>query len=648
MDDVPSGRASFASESFWVMALPLRQKRVRYRGGENSIVKMSASDRGPAYETQLHDPLAQVLGATRIASWTWRPSTNRITVSPNARAILGLPHDARLDKAGWQFDNIHPLDADERQARLVHALELEQPFCGEFRIVRADNRETEWLEERGSVFIDRDSGAPGLSAVFWSISARRHELAYLAASRFLDTRRPTRNGAPANVAELLRSEQRMQSAFQIETIGMAFFGNSGQIIEANDAYLRMFGFAEADFFAGNLRWGDGTALEWAGLLSRAREEYRRTGQVAPHERECLRRDGSRWWGMFAARRLNEDEGIEYVVDISSRISAERELRDSQRRMRVLIEGIPQIVWRAVDDGWRTWASPQWTQLTGQPESHSHGIAWLDMVHPEDRSRVIQQWKQARAADAFVADYRLWHMKESRYRAFKNRARPLRDEEGRIIEWLGTSTDVDDLEQLHAREQVMTAELQHRTRNLLALVRSLVRQTLTPDRCHPGDLAVLDNRLAALGRVQKLLSDSVPGISLRELLAAEVSAVGNGRSAACEMHGPDVLLPTVHVQTLALAVHELVTNASKYGAFAHDGSRLSVRWRLVSDDARAPALSLEWIESGVPMPLGAPTRKGFGRELLEEALKFTLGAQTELTFAADGVRFRIELPLAERA
>jgi PAS domain S-box-containing protein len=607
---------------------------------------MSASENDPAY-APLPDPLAQVLGATRIASWIWRPSTNRLTLSPNARDILGLPPEKRLDKSGWRLDNLHPLDAEERQERLLRALEAQQPFVGEFRVVRPEDRETEWMEERGTVFVDAQTGEVGLSGVFWSISARRHELAYLAASRALNRRQTTRDGASATFSELLRSEQRMQSAFQIEAIGMAFFSNSGQFIEANDAYLRMFGFSQTDFFAGTLRWGDGTAPEWVGLLARAREEYRRTGQVAPHERECVCSDRSRWWGMFAARRLNDDEGIEYVVDITTRIAAERELRDSQRRMRVLLDGIPQIVWRAGNDGWRTWASPQWAQLTGQPESHSHGWGWLDMVHPNDRERVRAQWQLARGGDTFGVDYRLWHVRENRFRVFKSRARAIREDAGRIVEWLGTSTDVDDLEQMHAREQVLNAELQHRTRNLLALVRSLARQTLTPDRCAPHDLAVLDSRLAALGRVQKLLSDSVPGISLRELLGAELTAIGEVGASASELHGPEVTLPATHVQTLALAVHELATNAVKYGAFAHTGAQLCVRWT-VSSDSGAHALCLEWIETGVPMPRDPPTRRGFGRELLEEALSFTLGAQTQLTFAADGVRFRIELPLSERS
>jgi PAS domain-containing protein len=602
---------------------------------------MSASPNDTAHDVPLHDPLPEVLEATRIASWTWRPSTNRLILSPNARALLDLRPDERLDKSGWQLENLHPLDAQERHERLVHALETQQPFLGEFRVLRPDDRETAWLEERGTVFIERDTGEVGLSGVFWSISAPRHDLA---ASRPRDIRPAPRNGAPVSIAQALRSEQRMQNASQIEGIGIAFFSNSGQIIEANNAYLRMFGFSQADLFAGTLRWGDGTAPECVRLLFRAHEEYRRTGQLVPHERECLRRDRSRWWGMFAALRLNDEEGIEYVVDISTRVAAERELRESQRRLRVLLEGIPQIVWRALDSGERTWSNPQWAQLTGQPEARSHGFGWLEMVHPDDRERVLSHWKHARATDIFGADYRLWHSQENRFRVFKTRARCVRDDTGHVVEWLGTSTDVDDFEQMHAREQVLNAELQHRTRNLLALVRSLARQTLTPDRCAPHDLAVLDRRLAALGRVQKLLSGSAPGISLRGLFQAELAAIGEVGTAAAELHGADVMLPATHVQTLALAVHELVTNAVKYGALAHRGARLCVRWT-VSGYSGERVLCLHWTESGVPMPPDPGRRKGFGRELLEEALSFTLGAQTNLTFSSDGVRFRIELPLS---
>jgi PAS domain S-box-containing protein len=610
-----------------------------------------ASREDTASEHALSDVAAVLVGA-RMVSWTWHRSTNRVVLTPNAREILGWPSSEPLEQQGWMLDCLHPLDAEERNARLEHALETRHPFSGEFRIVRQDNGETEWIEERGTVFVS-DTGDVSLSAVLWSVSARKHVLAYLAASTAgppsalmaaVDQLPEGHRPPPARYASLLRSEQRLQSAFQIETVGIAFFANSGQITETNDAYLRMFGLPHGDLFAGTLRWGDGTAPEWAGLLSRMRAEYQRTARVVPHERACVRRDGSHWWGLFAARRLNEHEGIEYVVDITNRIDAERELRESQRRMRVLIEGIPQIVWRASGNGRWTWASPQWTQLTGQPESHSHDFGWLDMVHPDDRARVKRQWERARVAETFALDYRLWHVKENRFRVFKTRARPVRDDTGRISEWLGTSTDVDDLEQLHAREQVLNAELQHRTRNLLALVRSVARQTLTAERCDPQDLAVFDSRLAALGRVQKLLGSGVPGISLRELLEAELSAVGEAETEFPELRGPDVLLPATHVQTLALALHELATNAAKYGAIAYAGAHLRVRWKLDTSSRNARMLHLDWIETGVPMPASPPARKGFGRELLEQALTFTLGARTELVFGQDGVRFHIALPL----
>jgi PAS domain S-box-containing protein len=343
-----------------------------------------------------------------------------------------------------------------------------------------------------------------------------------------------------------------------------------------------------------------------------------------------------------ARRLSDDEGIEYVIDISNRLVAERELRDGERRMRALLEGIPQIVWRAAGQGNWTWASPQWTELTGQPEMHSHGLGWLDMVHPLDREQARQSWQHVSWIETFEADYRLWHVREARFRAFKTRAMPVRDDLGHIVEWLGTSTDVEDLEQLHARDRVLTAELQHRTRNLLALIQSIARQTLTLDEKGPAGLVDFESRLAALGRVQKLLSGSGARVALRELVEAELSAVTGSDPLASLIEGPDVQLLPEHVQTLALALHELATNAVKHGALGTPEGRLAVRWRIIGEDE----LQLEWQESGVKMPATPPLHRGFGRQLIEEALQFTLNARTLLLFGADGVSCRIDLPLRQ--
>lgn len=108
-------------------------------------------------------------------------------------------------------------------------------------------------------------------------------------------------------------------------------------------------------------------------------------------------------------------------------------------------------------------------------------------------------------------------------------------------------------------------------------------------------------------------------------------------------GPDVQLRSKAIQTLALGIHELATNALKYGALSQKQARLAVTWN-VSLEGSQPFVTISWKEEGVQLPSTTPTRRGYGRELLERALNYELKADTSFRFAADGVRCEIRIPL----
>ena len=123
-------------------------------------------------------------------------------------------------------------------------------------------------------------------------------------------------------------------------------------------------------------------------------------------------------------------------DVTFIKTVDEQLRASEQRQQLLIEGVPQLVWRAYDGGKWTWASPQWTDFTGQAEADSHGYGWLDQVHPDDRERVREVWASAIERGEYHAEYRVRHAAEQRYRWFQARATPVRDNAGDIVEWLG--------------------------------------------------------------------------------------------------------------------------------------------------------------------------------------------------------------------
>jgi two-component system CheB/CheR fusion protein len=326
------------------------------------------------------------------------------------------------------------------------------------------------------------------------------------------------------------------------------------------------------------------------------------------------------------------------------------LRTSEAAFRTLVEGMPQLVWRSRTGGDWTWSSPQWSDYTGQPQAESLRDGWLKVLHPDDQAAAEQAWATAADTGTLEFEARIFHAKEARHRHFHTRAAPLRAGD-RVVEWLGTSTDVDDIMQLQRRQSVLVTELQHRTRNLMAIVQAVMMRTIKGSKSLDEFRRCIDDRMQALARTQGLLSRRGTGrVTFDELLFEELSAhveLGpDGCAPQVSTEGPrGITLHSSIVQTFALAIHELSTNASKYGALAAPGRHLEVRWALVPAEGSAPRLRVEWSEYGVDdMPdIGAgPQGGGYGRELIERALPYQLGAKTSYGFAADGVRCTIEV------
>lgn len=336
-------------------------------------------------------------------------------------------------------------------------------------------------------------------------------------------------------------------------------------------------------------------------------------------------------------------------DITEIKETEEALAAAEQRQRALLEGIPQLVWRARDGGKWTWASPQWTAYTGRSDIASRDWGWLEPVHPDDRDKALQSWSAAAETGGFEVEYRIRQADSKSYRWFHTRATAVRNDAGAIVEWLGTSTDVDDLRSLQERQQVLVAELQHRTRNLMGIVRSMAENTVRASADLPDFRQRFRDRLDALARVQGLLSrlNEHGRVTFDELIETELSAM-DGKANKVKLAGPKgIELRSSTVQMLAMTLHELATNAVKYGALQQPQAMLSVTWALEPDATdRRPWLHIDWRESNVVMSGngGVPHGTGQGRELIERALPYQVNAKTSYALRPDGVHCTISIPI----
>lgn len=365
------------------------------------------------------------------------------------------------------------------------------------------------------------------------------------------------------------------------------------------------------------------------------------------ERWQMRQDGSRFWASGLMMPLADPRlgFVKILRDRTEHHRAEVRLRENEGRFRLLATNIPQLVFRAKSDGSRTWDSPQWIDFTGLSLSQSIGFGWLDAIHPEDREITIAAWRTAAGARRYECEHRIRRHPDGEYRWHQTRALPIETEAGSDLDdWVGTMTDIHDLRSLQDRQRVLMAELQHRTRNLLAVVQAIAGQTLRKSATLEAFGTEFQGRLRALGRVQGLLAGTdEQAVDLGNLVAAELAAHDTGTPGEkVSVDGTQVTVQANAAQAFGLALHELATNAVKYGALAQPAGRLEISWR-VDETGPSRWVTLDWRESGVVMPVtGSPPRKGYGTELIERALPYQMDAETALEFGPDGVRCRIRV------
>ena len=266
--------------------------------------------------------------------------------------------------------------------------------------------------------------------------------------------------------------------------------------------------------------------------------------------------------------------------------------------------------------------------------------WQPGLHPEDRVRLEESRSRCfrERLDEYGSDYRIVRS-EGDVRWIDARCFVSYDGDGRPKRVIGVNIDVTERKRAEDQQRVLVAELDHRVKNVLATVSAIVTQTQDAGSSRADFVAALDSRIKSLARTHELLSQSRwSGVSLAEIARREFAPYAADN---VEFNGPSVTLKAEAAQAMAMVLHELTTNAAKYGAFSDRNGRVSLRWRWLRSGSHG-RLAIEWREIGGP-PVLAPHQSSYGTDIIRELIPFELDGTVELTFAGDGVRCRMEIP-----
>lgn len=461
-----------------------------------------------------------------------------------------------------------------------------------------------------------------------------------------------------DVTERILAEQRLEASR--ETLAFAssaadVAGNwdwrvQDDVVTADRRFAELYGVDPVEAARGVpiARFIDGVHPDDRPILGAAIEQAMKT--LEPLRCEYRVRDNTgteRWVLAFGQAFVGADGTVARLpgitLDISDRKATEVALAESEAKFRAIADAMPQMVWSALPDGLHDYYNARWYEFTGMAEGSTDGEGWNGMFHPEDRERAWETWRHSlQTGEVYEIEYRLRHH-SGQYRWTLGRALPILDQDGRIIRWFGTCTDIHETKLAAVEREVVAQELSHRIKNIFSVLTGLVSLS---GREHPELAPVVSElraRITALGKAHdhvrphstssrpQTLQTSFHSI-IRELMAPYARADG------VNLHGEDVAIDDKAATPLALLFHELATNAAKYGALSrHDGT-IDIQTQREGEDLR-----IDWIERGGPDAAEVGKQEGFGTRLISLSVEGQMGGSVERRWRSEGLEMTIRVP-----
>ncbi len=363
------------------------------------------------------------------------------------------------------------------------------------------------------------------------------------------------------------------------------------------------------------------------------------------------RDGiERWVAAKGQAFVEEGRTVRFIGttrDVTESRRAEQALRETEERYRLAARATNDAIW----DWDLATNHVRWNEALHTAHGHAPdtveptGDWWIDHIHPDDRARIDRSIHAVIEGDgtAWSDEYR-FRRADGTYADILDRGFVLRDATGRAARMIGAMFDISERKRAEEHQRLLTGELQHRVKNTLAMVQAIAAQTFRNVTDMDAAREAFSARLISLGRAHDILTQSSwTQAPIAEVVDGALSVHRGGGASRIRASGPNVPLAAKAALALALALHELATNAAKYGALSNDAGTVDLRWHVVHED-EAPRFCLTWSEQGGPPILAQPTRRGFGSRLIERSFAAEVGGDVRLTYAPTGLSCRLEAAL----
>jgi PAS domain S-box-containing protein len=471
--------------------------------------------------------------------------------------------------------------------------------------------------------------------------------------RLVDAALSEKVGAEARLAEqevqlaLTRnSEARFRAGFDNAAVGIEHIDRDGQLLRVNKALCRVLGYPVNELLTKSFR--DVTHPDDLGA-DLAKFELLREGKIDSYEVEKrdVRKDGTIIWARKAVGCVRKSDGaVDYFVsvieDISARKQAEKELRENEECFRSSVIHSPLPI-SLFDDREQILAiSHSWLEQSGYSKEELPRLEdWMSRAYGERSSELLERLRQviimstkpeARSAELMIRTKdgreRLWNFVSSLL-AIQSDGRRL---------FVCIAYDVTDQKAHQEQIHLLIREINHRAKNMLSLVQAIARQTAA---LAPEDfIEPFTERIQALAANQDLLvRNEWQGVDVEDLVRAQLAPFANLVGSGITVHGSPVRLNAAAAQAVGLAIHELSTNAGKYGALSVDTGRVDVNWRLYGD-----IFGMSWIERNGPH-VSQPKRRGFGSIVVDTMVRQTVNGDVQLDYAPSGVVWNLTCPAA---